>query len=86
MLSGEIERFYSTQLTAKEARIAELSQRLEVVERERDAFEERIRELKRASEQYIIHLQSLIDEHGGDTEPTPVDHSVLEVRKRGGVP
>ena len=86
MLSTEFERFYDAELTAKDAQITELSQRLEDVERERDAFEARIRELKHAGERYISHLHSLTEELGGDTDPTAGEPDALEVRERGGGP
>jgi len=83
MLSQEFHRFYTAELTAKDARITELSQRLEAVEHERDVLETRIRELKDASERYISHLQSLTKEFSGETEPTPGEPGALEVRERG---
>jgi len=62
MLSEESSRFYEAQLIAKDKQIAELSRRLEVAERERDALEAQKRELKRTSTKYIVDLRALSEE------------------------
>jgi hypothetical protein len=64
MLSEEFHRFYTAQLTAKDEQIAELSQRVEATERERDALEARLHELRRASERYLADLHTLSGEFG----------------------
>lgn len=61
-LSEEFGRFYEAQLTAKDEQIAELSQRLELAERERDKLEAQLQELKHTSARYIANLRALSEE------------------------
>src|SRR5215216_997256 len=61
-LSEEIARFYEARLIAKDEQIAELSRRVEAAERERNALEARIHDLKLASERYIADVQALGEE------------------------
>ncbi len=61
-LSDEFGRLYEAQLTAKDQQIAELSQRLEVAEREHAELEAELHELKRISARYIDNLRGLSNE------------------------
>ncbi len=61
-LSEEFGRFYETQLTVKDEQIAELSQRLQAAERERDERAAQLHEFKRTSARYIANLRALSEE------------------------
>jgi chromosome segregation ATPase len=62
MLSEAFHQLYAAQLQAKEAHIAELTQRVEAVERERDALQAQLRELKHTSAMYLDNLRAMSEE------------------------
>jgi hypothetical protein len=69
-LSEEFGQFYEAQLSAKDEQIAELSQRLEATERERDALEVQVQEFKRTSAKYSANLRTLSEELSRYTDST----------------
>ncbi len=61
-LSETFGQFYETQLTAKDAQIAELSRGLEAAEGQRDALAAQLDEIKRTSARYVATLRALSEE------------------------
>jgi hypothetical protein len=78
-LSEEFGRFYAVQLAAKDEEIAELRQRLEAAERERDTRELQMRELKRASARYIADLRALSEDLSRSVNFDDVEDSAIEI-------
>ncbi len=79
-LSEEIGRFYEARLIAKDEQIAELSRRVEATEREREALEARIHDLKSAHERFLANLRALPEELGRRIEGADHDHDTIPAR------
>jgi len=77
-LSKEFSRFYESQLTLKDERIAELQQRLEAAEHDRDAREAQMRELRHASARYAADLRALSHRLSQHMNLAEADHQVIE--------
>ena len=61
-LSEEFSRFYDAQLQAKDERIAELIQRVEVAERAKDDAAARLDELRHARSRQVAEMRALSEE------------------------
>ena len=78
-LSEEFDRYYTAHLAAKDQQIAELQQRLEATERERDTREAQMRELKRASARYIAELRAMSEELSRRVDLSEAEDNAFEV-------
>jgi len=85
-LSEQFGRFYDAQLTAKDEQIADLSQRLEVAERQRDTLEAQHQELKRTSASYVANLRTMSEELSRHLEYTEDEHDASKAPNQGGSP
>jgi hypothetical protein len=85
-LSEGFRQFYEAQLAEKDEQIAELARRVEDAEREHDAFETRIRELRSTSEQYIAALQALSAGLDRQKKLTEDQQNAADAREREGTP
>jgi hypothetical protein len=86
MLSEGFRQFYEAQLAEKDEQIAELARRVEVAERERDAFDARMRELRSTSEQYIATLQALSEGLDRQKKLTEDERNAADAHAREGTP
>jgi chromosome segregation ATPase len=62
MLGEKLAQLYGGPLAAKNEQIMELRQHVEAAERQRDALEAQIREIKRSGVKYLTTLRSLSEQ------------------------
>jgi len=85
-LSEKFNGFYDAQLTAKDEQIADLSRRLEAAERERDALEAQLQDLKHTSASYIANLQAMSEELSRHLEYSEGEGDAVKAPNQGGSP